>query len=73
MFLNYKLAEDQIKEIIKKSSNILEQIANFLYDNFEHYSWVGIYIVEGNNLVLGPWKGPQATEHTKIPIGQGIC
>ena len=22
---------------------------------------------------LGPWRGPQATEHTRIPIGQGIC
>jgi L-methionine (R)-S-oxide reductase len=23
--------------------------------------------------VLGPWRGPQATEHVRIPIGQGIC
>ena len=23
--------------------------------------------------MLGPWKGPQATEHVRIPIGQGIC
>lgn len=37
------------------------------------YSWVGIYWVEGDDLVLGPWNGPQATEHTRIPIGQGIC
>jgi GAF domain-containing protein len=29
--------------------------------------------VKGNELVLGPWKGKQATEHTKIPIGQGVC
>jgi putative methionine-R-sulfoxide reductase with GAF domain len=29
--------------------------------------------VEGDDLVLGPWKGPQATEHVRIPIGQGIC
>lgn len=37
------------------------------------YGWVGIYWVEGDDLVLGPWNGPQATEHTRIPIGQGIC
>lgn len=37
------------------------------------YSWVGIYWVEGADLVLGPWRGPQATEHTVIPIGRGIC
>jgi GAF domain-containing protein len=23
--------------------------------------------------VLGPWVGPEATEHTRIPIGTGIC
>jgi GAF domain-containing protein len=37
------------------------------------YNWVGIYWVEGDDLVLGPWRGPQATEHTRIPIGTGIC
>ena len=21
---------------------------------------------------LGPWKGPQTTEHVRIPVGQGI-
>jgi GAF domain-containing protein len=40
---------------------------------FEHYSWVGIYLVEGNDLVLGPWQGPEATEHVRIPVGQGVC
>ncbi len=38
-----------------------------------HYSWVGIYLLEGEELVLGPWKGPAATEHVRIPIGVGIC
>ena len=23
--------------------------------------------------MLGPWKGPEATEHVRIPVGQGIC
>lgn len=38
-----------------------------------HYSWVGIYLVQREELVLGPWKGPQATQHVRIPIGKGIC
>jgi GAF domain-containing protein len=37
------------------------------------FNWVGIYRVEGNDLVLHEWKGPEATEHTRIPVGQGIC
>jgi GAF domain-containing protein len=44
-----------------------------LHDRFDHYSWVGIYLVEEDDLVLGPWKGPAATEHVRIPIGQGVC
>ncbi len=38
-----------------------------------HYDWIGIYWVDGSDLVLGPWIGPEATEHTRIPIGVGIC
>ncbi len=37
------------------------------------YSWVGIYAVEGKDLVLDSWAGPAATEHTRIPIGKGVC
>jgi L-methionine (R)-S-oxide reductase len=29
--------------------------------------------VEGHDLVLGPWKGPEATEHVRIPVGHGVC
>jgi GAF domain-containing protein len=44
-----------------------------LHERFPHYDWIGIYWVEGADLVLGPWIGPEATEHTRIPIGLGIC
>lgn len=44
-----------------------------LHDRFPHYDWVGVYWVDGSDLVLGPWVGPEATEHTRIPIGSGIC
>lgn len=50
-----------------------QRVVDLLHDRFSHYDWVGIYWVEGNNLVLGPWMGPQATEHTRIPIGTGVC
>ena len=71
--MKYVKAEDEIKKIISNSSNILQDAVNYLYENINHYSWVGIYIVENNDLILGPWNGPHATEHTRIPIGQGIC
>lgn len=73
--MDYILAEKKIKDIISKGNNskILAKVVDFLYKNFDHYNWIGIYIVEKDDLVLGPWKGLQATEHTRIPIGKGIC
>lgn len=53
--------------------DVLQAVVDVLHDRFDHYSWVGIYLVEGEDLVLGAWKGPQATEHVRIPVGQGIC
>lgn len=46
-----------------------------LHARFPHYDWVGIYWLDPTRteLVLGPWQGPEATEHTRIPIGTGIC
>ncbi len=43
------------------------------YGGSPRYSWVGVYVVREGMLVLGPWVGPQATEHTRIPLGIGIC
>jgi L-methionine (R)-S-oxide reductase len=57
----------------KPATEVLQQIVDVLYNGFENYSWVGIYLVENDILVLGPWRGRQATEHTRIPLGQGVC
>ena len=51
----------------------LQDVVDLLHDRMEHYSWIGIYLLEGDDLVLGPWKGPDATEHVRIPVGQGVC
>ena len=50
-----------------------QRTVDLLHDRFPHYDWVGIYWVDGTDLVLGPWTGPEATEHTRIPIGTGVC
>jgi GAF domain-containing protein len=50
-----------------------QRVVDLLHDRFPHYDWVGIYWVDGRDLVLGPWIGPEATEHTRIPIGTGVC
>jgi L-methionine (R)-S-oxide reductase len=55
------------------AGRVLRRTVDLLHDTFDHYSWVGVYLVEGGELVLAAWKGPRATEHVRIPIGHGIC
>jgi putative methionine-R-sulfoxide reductase with GAF domain len=50
----------------------MERAVSVLKDAMPVYSWVGIYLLEGNELVLGPFVG-KPSPHTRIPLGRGIC
>lgn len=50
----------------------MQQAVRLLKDGVPHYTWVGIYVLEGKELVLGPFLG-KPSPHTRIPLGQGIC
>jgi GAF domain-containing protein len=71
----YKDAELKILNILNESdnSNNLQDIIDLLYQIFNKYNWIGVYLIKDNYLILGPWRGKQSTEHKKIPIGEGIC
>ena len=72
----YTTATAEIEAIIDRETEvdeIVRQTVDILHDRIDHYSWVGIYFVEESDLVLGPWRGPAATEHVRIPVGQGVC
>jgi L-methionine (R)-S-oxide reductase len=43
-----------------------------LKESVPAYTWVGIYLLVGNELVLGPFEG-KPTPHIRIPLGRGIC
>ncbi len=69
-------SKKNVKKIISEAKNkeeMMLKISEYLHDNFQHYNWVGFYIVEGDkSLKLGPYVG-EPTVHTKIAFGQGIC
>jgi GAF domain-containing protein len=71
----YRGALEAVERIVNRgeADEVLRAVVDVLHDRFAHYSWVGIYLVEGGELALGPWRGPEATEHVRIPVGQGIC
>jgi len=73
--MEYTAGEQKIQHLLQqqREGDILQQIVDVLYEGFEKYNWVGIYLVRGDELILGPWRGVQATEHTRIPLGRGVC
>jgi GAF domain-containing protein len=50
----------------------MTQAVRLLKDAIPSYSWVGIYLLDGDELVLGPFLG-KPSPHTRIPLGRGIC
>lgn len=50
----------------------MERAVSTLKAKLPHYSWVGIYLLEGDELVLGPYLG-KPSPHTRIPLNRGIC
>jgi putative methionine-R-sulfoxide reductase with GAF domain len=50
----------------------MDCVVGLLHERVDHYTWVGIYLLIGQELILGPFRG-KPSPHTHIPIGQGIC
>jgi putative methionine-R-sulfoxide reductase with GAF domain len=64
-----------IRSAIASSPNAesaMTQAVRLLKDAIPYYTWVGIYLLDGNELVLGPFLG-KPSPHTRIPLGRGIC
>lgn len=73
----YAVAEERIAALFEKGAGRLgalyTEVCRILNETVPTYNWVGIYLVEGADLVLAAWRGPAPTEHVRIPLGQGIC
>lgn len=54
------------------ADSAMKQTVGLLKDGVPDYTWVGIYLLDGNELVLGPYVG-KPSPHTRIPLGRGIC
>ncbi len=66
---------DAIRAAIAGASDArsaMTEATRLLHAGVAHYTWVGIYLLDGNELVLGPYVG-KPSPHTRIPLGRGIC
>ncbi len=63
----------QIKGLLSGETNLVANLANTAAALKEQFGWfwVGFYLVDQNELVLGPFQGPVAC--TRIQKGRGVC
>ena len=69
----YQALLPQVKALITGEQDLVANLANIaaaLREAFGFF-WVGFYVVQGQELVLGPFQGPIAC--TRIAYGRGVC
>jgi L-methionine (R)-S-oxide reductase len=71
---DYLLLDSQLRALLADETDALASASNFvalLYNAMDNVNWLGIYVLRGDELVLGPFQGKPACVHLKIGIG--VC
>ncbi|WP_090989850.1 GAF domain-containing protein [Bacillus sp. OV322] len=71
---NYKMVIKQLVSLIEDEKNMVANLSNassLLNQFLDEVNWVGFYLIEGTELVLGPFQGLPAC--VRIPFGKGVC
>jgi len=75
MQIDYQAVQARIRDIVRSepdASRAFERAVREIKAAMPDYTWVGIYLLQGDQLVLGPFLG-SPSPHTRIPVGRGIC
>ncbi len=71
---NYQTLTKQAIAIIESEKNLIANLSNIsalLNMELPEINWVGFYLMDDTELVLGPFQGKPAC--VRIPIGRGVC
>lgn len=71
---NYELVTKQLVALLEGEPNQIANLSNasaLLNQFLDRINWVGFYLIEDNELVLGPFQGLPAC--VRIPLGKGVC
>ncbi|MBU3740671.1 MAG: GAF domain-containing protein [Candidatus Kapabacteria bacterium] len=70
----YAIIVGQVRSLIDGERNAIANLANtasLLYHTLGNINWVGFYLFDGSELVLGPFNGKPAC--IRIAMGRGVC
>lgn len=71
---NYELVQKQLSALIEDETNRIANLSNaaaLLNQFLDEINWVGFYLYEEGQLILGPFQGLPAC--VRIPMGKGVC
>jgi L-methionine (R)-S-oxide reductase len=71
---NYELVTKQLQALVEGEPNRIANLSNaaaLLNQFLDRINWVGFYLYEDKELVLGPFQGLPAC--VRIPLGKGVC
>lgn len=70
----YTMLSKQLDALLEGENNSIANLSNasaLLNQFLERINWVGFYLMEDGELVLGPFQGLPAC--VRIPLGKGVC
>ncbi|WP_438311506.1 GAF domain-containing protein [Sporosarcina sp. FA9] len=70
----YSQLASQLDALLTGEKNIYANLSNtsaLLNQFFDRINWVGFYLMDNDELVLGPFQGLPAC--IRIPLGKGVC
>lgn len=71
---DFRLLAAQLEALTGSEPDALANTANFvglLFNALPDINWLGVYVLRGDALVLGPFQGNPAC--VRIAIGDGVC
>ena len=71
---DYALVSAQLEAMLADETDALANTSNFvalLWNELDNINWLGVYVLRGDELVLGPFQGKPAC--VRIPVGSGVC
>jgi L-methionine (R)-S-oxide reductase len=70
----YQQLAEQAKGLVYEESNLIANAANLsalVYHALPEVNWVGFYLFDGTELVVGPFQGQPAC--VRIALSKGVC
>lgn len=72
--VKYEQLANQLDALLTGEKNRYANLSNasaLLNQFFDRINWVGFYLIEDKELILGPFQGLPAC--IRIPLGRGVC